>query len=119
MTGNENKMIACCGLTCSDCPAYIATKAGDADKIAEIADNWAKVYNVKDIKPDAVWCDGCTVGCRKCGHCSECVIRACVMSKSLANCGLCGEMDGCELIQSFFKMAPAAKSVIENISGNR
>ncbi len=119
MAGSDNKMIACCGLICTDCPAFIATKAGDAAKIAEIAENWAKEFNIKDIKPENVWCDGCTVGDRKCGHCRECEIRACVMTRELANCGWCGELDTCEKIQRFFNMAPPAKSVIENIVKSR
>ncbi|MFA6448177.1 MAG: DUF3795 domain-containing protein [bacterium] len=115
MTNNEEKMIACCGLVCSDCPGYIATKAGDAAKIAAIAELWAKEYNA-NISPDDVWCDGCIVEGRKCGHCGECEIRACSISKELANCGLCAELDACEKIQNFFKLAPHAKNVIDEIA---
>jgi hypothetical protein len=115
MPKNENKMIACCGLICTECPAYIATQDGDAEKIAAIAVLWSKQFNV-NVTSDSVWCDGCIVEGRKCAHCHECEIRACSLSKKLANCGLCGDLDSCEKIQGFFNLAPQAKAVIENIA---
>jgi hypothetical protein len=118
MAGNEEKMIACCGLICTDCPSFIATKAGDADKIAEIALQWSKEFKA-EIQTESVWCDGCIVGGRKCGHCGECEVRACVMSKELENCGWCGELGSCDKIQGFFKLAAHAKPVIEEIAKSR
>ncbi len=115
---HSDKMIACCGLICTDCPAYQATKANDAAKIAAIAQLWSKEYNV-DVGPDAVWCDGCIVEGRKCGHCGECEIRACSLSKKLENCGLCVEMDSCAKIRNFFNLAPQTKEVLQNIAAGR
>jgi hypothetical protein len=107
-------MIAYCGLNCTECPALIATKAGDEAKIKEMAEIWSKQFNA-DVKPEHVWCDGCLVGGKKCGHCYECEIRACGMQKKVENCGHCSEFDTCGKIQSFFPMAPAAKTNLEKI----
>jgi len=30
------RMIACCGLTCSDCPAYLATQTGDQEMLRHV-----------------------------------------------------------------------------------
>jgi hypothetical protein len=43
-------MISCCGLDCSNCNAYIATKTNDAGKRLEAAKEWSIMYKV-DIKP--------------------------------------------------------------------
>ncbi|MBM3297286.1 MAG: DUF3795 domain-containing protein, partial [Candidatus Aminicenantes bacterium] len=44
-----NKIIAYCGLVCSDCPAYIATQAGDKPALDKVVEQWRTEYNVPDI----------------------------------------------------------------------
>jgi len=112
------RIIARCGLVCSECPAYIATKAGDEQKIAETAAMWSKMYNA-NVAPEYVWCDGCALPGRKCGHCAECDVRACAEGKGMDNCGLCPELSGCATINDFFKLAPQAMKVIEEIAAGR
>jgi hypothetical protein len=114
----KDKIVACCGLVCSDCPAYQATQANDEAKIAEIVKQWAVDYNV-NVTPESVWCDGCTQPGRKCGHCAECEIRECATERPVENCGLCDVLPHCQQIQGFFKMAPLAKEVILAIAENR
>lgn len=111
-----SEMIACCGLICTGCPAYIATKANDAKKAQETAEMWTKTYNA-DVKIDDVWCDGCLVEGKKCKHCGECEIRACVMDKKLPNCAHCDDF-GCGIISGFFQMVPDAKKTLEGIRNN-
>ena len=110
----EGKMIGCCGLVCTDCPAYQATQANDAEKIAQIATEWSNQYDA-NVTPDNVWCDGCLAGGRKCGHCHECEVRACAIEKDMANCGVCSEYADCNTIQNFLKMAPLAKAVLDQM----
>ncbi len=114
MADKSDRMIACCGLVCTECPAYLATKENDEKKVAEIAQQWSKEYGA-DVQPESVWCDGCLVDGKKCAHCFECEIRACARERGHANCGLCGELDTCSKIQDFFKMAPPAKEMIDSI----
>jgi hypothetical protein len=111
---DNGKMIAYCGLICSECPAFIATKAGDSEKIASTAAEWSKQFGV-NITPENVWCDGCLVGGRKCGHCGECEIRSCAAGKKAVNCGVCAEYESCGKIRNFFNMAPGAKEVLDGI----
>lgn len=111
----EGKMIACCGLVCSDCPAYLATQANDEENIAATAEQWSKQFGA-DIKSESVWCDGCTAPGRKCGHCGECEIRSCATAAGLDNCGHCAKMTECEKIQGFFKMVPPAKDTLEIVA---
>ena len=116
-SGGKERMIAYCGLICTECPAYRATQAGDAEKIATTAELWTKEYGL-DVTPDDVWCDGCLPEGRKCAHCGRCEIRACAREKEADNCGVCAEFSSCARIQEFFKMAPMAREVLEEIASS-
>ncbi len=108
------KMLGACGLDCGECGAYKATRANDAAAIAQVAQDWSKEYSA-DIKPEFVWCDGCTSDSpRKCGHCAECDIRECVVSRGLANCAGCADY-GCEKIARFFESVPCAKGRLDEV----
>ena len=109
------KMVAYCGLVCSDCEAYIATQADDREALEGIAARWRKEYNAPDITVDAVVCDGCqSESERKCGHCAQCEIRACGVERGLANCAHCADY-ACDKIEGFFGMAPDARGVLDGI----
>lgn len=106
-------MIARCGLTCTECPAYLATQAGDVAKATEIAVTWAAQYNAP-ITVDDVWCDGCLVAGRKCSHCADCGIRACAADRGHANCAHCPDY-ACEQLQGFMGMVPHVKPALDKI----
>jgi hypothetical protein len=108
------KIIAYCGLVCSECPAYVATQANDQKALDKIAEQWRTEYNAPNITIDAVICDGCLDGGRKCGHCFECEIRACGMKKGVANCASCADY-ACAQLEAFFKMAPQARKVLDSL----
>ncbi len=105
------KMIAYCGLICTDCPAFIATKANDEKKARETAELWASQFGVKVAVSD-VWCDGCIAGGKKCAHCAECEIRACGTAHGVENCGRCPDFP-CEKIEAFFAMVPQARTTLD------
>lgn len=106
------ELLGACGLDCGACPAYVATRANDAERIAAIAARWSEEYG-HYIKPEYVWCEGCTTeGERKCGHARECEVRACVLERGLANCARCDDY-GCEKITKLFGMAPEAKEKLD------
>lgn len=110
--------IGACGLACHTCPAYLATQANDAAKIAEVAAEWSKEYHA-DVKPEHVWCDGCmTTGDRKCGHCDECAIRACALERKLANCGLCDDY-ACEKVKGLLDAVPPARATLDAIKARK
>ncbi len=106
-------MIAYCGLTCTECPAYIATEADDAARISQIAKEWSEAYKA-DVRPEHVWCDGCLVDGKKCVHCGECKIRACGIERGVTNCAHCSDY-ACEELEKFFGMVPQAKETLDAV----
>lgn len=110
-----DKIIAYCGLTCSDCRAYLATQANDPVALEKVAAQWRVEYDVPDLTVESVVCDGClTAEGRKCGHCFDCDIRACAMALNVANCGHCADY-GCEKIERFLGFVPPARATLDAI----
>ena len=110
-----DKMIAYCGLVCTDCSAYVATQADDRAELEKVAAQWRKEYNSPDITVESVICDGClgSEG-RHCSHCAECDIRACGIARGVANCAHCPDY-ACEKMVRFFGFVPDAKVVLDQI----
>jgi len=109
-----DKMIAYCGLVCTECPAYIATQANDRDALARVAAQWSKEYKASFVPEDCL-CDGCLATTdRLFGYCHKCKIRACGARTQVTNCAHCGKY-ACEELEGFFKMAPEAKTTLEKI----
>jgi hypothetical protein len=110
-----NKMIACCGLDCSGCPAFTATQADDNLKRAETARIWSEQYHA-DIKPEDINCDGCSSRSgRLFNYPRVCEIRKCSIGKQISNCAHCPEY-ACEKLTAFFGMAPQAKENLDGIN---
>lgn len=109
------QMIAYCGLTCTDCPAYLATRADDRAELERVAAMWREEYNAPDITAESVICDGCLADSeRKCGHWHECEIRACAMALNVANCAHCADY-GCDKIEGFFGFVPDARATLDRV----
>ena len=102
------KMIAYCGLVCTDCQAYLATQADDRDALQRVADQWA------DGQIDKVMCDGCkaTTG-RIIAYCTQCAIRPCAIERGHDTCAACAEMDDCAKLAAFLEHATNAKATLE------
>lgn len=82
-------MIAYCGIDCSSCKAFIATKNDDDDLRAEVASEWSEIYNVT-INSHHINCDGCkNYAGTLFFHCTSCEIRECGKLKGVSNCGEC------------------------------
>ena len=110
-----DKMIAYCGLVCTDCPAYIATQADDRSALERVAAQWREEYNAPHLTVESVICDGClTEEGRKCSHCAECEIRACGVMRSVVNCAHCADY-ACEKLEGFFGFVPDARAVLDEI----
>lgn len=109
-----DKIIAYCGLVCSDCPAFIATQADDRAALERVAAQWREEFDAPDITVDSVICDGCLGGGHKCSHCFECEVRACGLERGVLNCAHCDEY-ACEKLEGFFGFVPDARAILDSV----
>jgi len=110
------RMTAFCGLTCTECPALIATRAGDEEALAKVAEQWSAEFDAP-LTADDCRCDGClsTTGPWM-SHCAECGIRACAVEKGVETCAHCTDY-GCDRLTEFFGFVPEAKATLDAIHG--
>jgi len=109
-----DKMIAFCGLICTECPAFIATQKDDDRERKKVAELWSKEFN-EDIKPGDINCDGClSEDGRVFGYCNVCEIRSCALERSVKNCAYCDDY-ACERLVKFFDMASEAKNILDEV----
>ncbi|KPK78635.1 MAG: hypothetical protein AMJ89_00885 [candidate division Zixibacteria bacterium SM23_73] len=112
------KMIAVCGLVCTECPAFIATQKESDEERKKVAEMWSKEFKV-ELKPEDINCDGCIADSERLfSHTQVCEIRKCGLDKKVKNCAHCEEYT-CEKLTDFFKMAPEAKTTLDEIRKNR
>jgi hypothetical protein len=108
------KLIAYCGLVCSNCPTYLATQNNDDDARAKTAVLYSKKFGFS-LGPEDINCDGClSSGGRLIGYCSACNIRKCCSAKGLANCTACKEQP-CEHLKKFHASSPDAKDSFKKL----
>ncbi len=111
------EIIGVCGITCSECPAYLAHKNDDDELRTKTAKEWSAQFDF-EFTPEHINCVGCLEAeGPHIGHCSECEIRKCGQDRKVANCALCDEY-ACEKLVEFLKMVPAAKANLEEIRSN-
>jgi hypothetical protein len=109
-----DKIIGVCGITCTDCPAYKATRADDDAEREKVAETWSKEFNA-ELKPEDINCDGCTaLEGKHFGYCGQCEIRACGLGKEVDNCAHCSDY-ACEKLGKFFEMVPQARETLDGI----
>lgn len=110
----EKKMIAKCGLVCSECPAYIATQKNDDVLRAETAKKWSEMFK-SDIKAADINCDGCPSDTgRLFNYCATCEIRKCAREKKVPTCAACPEYS-CQKLDAFLTQVPEARKVLEEL----
>jgi hypothetical protein len=103
------KMTACCGLVCTNCPAYLATQANDDVAREKTVALYEKKFGFK-LKPEEINCDGClSVGGRLIGYCQVCEIRKCAIEKKVTTCAMCDEQP-CDRLERFHEFSPDAKA---------
>jgi hypothetical protein len=92
-----NDLTAICGPSCTQCPAYNATKSGNRNELEKIAREWTKALGRTFLEDDII-CDGCRVpGGRLSAYCGTCEIRLCAQKKRAITCAHCAECP-CEKI---------------------
>ncbi|MFZ0965102.1 MAG: DUF3795 domain-containing protein [Candidatus Bathyarchaeia archaeon] len=109
-----DKMVAFCGIVCTDCDAFIATQENNDAKRREMAESASKQLGRK-VKPEEINCAAClNTGGRHIGYCNVCEIRKCGMEKEVENCAYCIDYE-CEKLAKFLEQAPKAKKTLEKI----
>jgi hypothetical protein len=113
------EMVAYCGLTCQNCPIYLATRQENKEEQlrtrTEIVRLCKEHYGMQYELTDITDCDGCrTEGGRLFSACKTCVMRNCARKKGLENCAYCPEY-ACKELRSFFEKDPGAKTRLDEI----
>jgi len=109
------EMIAYCGIVCSDCPAFIATRDDDDKAKENLAASWAT--QEYPLKPEDINCDGCiTHGGELVSFCYDCDIRKCGVEKNMPNCAYCADFP-CEKLHRQWEnpISAPAKAKLEEI----
>jgi hypothetical protein len=107
--------IACCGLNCLACPAFIATQKDDYEEIKKVAELWSN--EKMSFKPEEIYCFGCKSVEKNFIWCSECPTRKCCSEKELENCAYCDDYF-CENLKQTFDNDPSAKERLDKIRKN-
>lgn len=111
-----DRIVAYCGLVCSECKGYIATQANDVAALEALAVEAREKHGVADATAESVRCDGClSEDGIKIGYCAECEIRACGVQRGVANCAHCDEYATCDKMQRFGGFVPEAKATLNAI----
>ena len=101
--------IACCGLDCEQCDAYIATLHDDQALREKTAKLWAEL-NHAPILPEHINCQGCRADGAKTVFCEQlCAVRRCARQRGVVTCGDCPEVETCPTVGAIFANAPQAK----------
>ncbi len=112
------KIIAYCGIECSQCPAFIAKKENNDELRKKTAEQWSKEFK-HTVMPENINCDGClsTTG-QLIQYCNICEIRKCGFDKKVQNCSFCDDYV-CEKLEKWFESVPDAKKRLDEIRKNR
>jgi hypothetical protein len=100
----NDKYLGMCGLNCSKCGAFIATKNNDNQLREKTAQEWTARYrndgrNRSPIKPKDINCNGCLSAGPIYLYCRQCKIRKCGLGKGLKNCKECKDYKCEQLIE--------------------
>mgnify|MGYP001550148015 CR=1 FL=1 len=107
-------MIAYCGLQCSKCPTYLATRTDDDEARKRTAQMYAEKFGF-NMKPEDINCDGChSESGLLIRYCQTCEIRKCGMEKGIDNCTSCKEQP-CEKLNEFHLFSPEAKTSFQTV----
>ena len=111
-----DQIIGYCGIVCTDCPAFIATKNNDDALRKEVAEKWTELLE-SDYQPEDINCEGCHSNVLNCKYCLHCEIRKCGLTKNIQNCAYCGDYP-CDKVTEFHKHVPEAKTLLDKINAD-
>ena len=110
-----DRMVAYCGIVCTACDAYLATKSGDRAALEAVAAKWRVVHGATGLTADGVICDGClSVEGRLCSHAPHCDIRACGIERAVETCAHCANY-ACDRLNGLFAVGSPQRQVLDEI----
>jgi len=109
------KLLGFCGLDCSECEAYQATRANDDGAKIKVLEKWRVEYDAPNMTLESITCEGCTSSGVLGGYCDACPVRACGVTRGVINCGYCEDYETCETLQDFIANIPVAKKNLEAV----
>jgi len=115
----EERLLAFCGIDCTECPAYIATQQDDQEQLKKTAEGWSSPES--KIAPEDIICDGCLPDEKRlASFTSECQVRRCAIERGIENCGLCDDYpcESLEKVWDFIK-TPEAKERLDEVKRSR
>lgn len=112
------RVVAYCGIVCSDCPTFKATQEDDDVERRRVAKLWTEQYGAEH-KMEDINCDGCiSKGPRIYRYCTTCEIRKCGLGRNVENCAFCEDY-ACEKLSKLFAEYRPAKEVLDEIKASR
>ena len=111
----SKKMMAYCGIICSDCMSMVATLKDDQEELEIAAEFSRQEWNVLDATWKNIHCEGCKGVRRLPDICISCPIRSCAISKGVDNCAECEKYLGCEKLHGVHRDVPEAKNRLDTI----
>ena len=110
----DKRMVAHCGLVCTECEAYEATQAGDMQALKRMAQTAAEQFDMDLTAADAM-CDGCVAATgRRIPYCRACEIRQCAVQKHVESCAHCTGYP-CEKIDAFSPEGKPRRATLDAI----
>ncbi len=111
----DDRLVAYCGLDCAECPAYVATQAGDIAALEKVVAQARGHTGRADLTIEGTYCDGCPGTDGRKGDCvGECGIRACALAKGVATCAECDRY-ACDLLEPMLAQNPKARDVLDQL----
>lgn len=108
------KLVAYCGLVCTECPAYIAERTDDDALRAKTAVRWSR--SDFSVSPEEVSCDGCVVTeGTQFKHCELCEVRGCAASRGVATCAECPDYACARLERLSAIIGPGARETLDRL----
>ncbi len=109
----EERIIAFCGILCSDCPAFKATLAGDEEALAKQAAEWSS--DEYPLEAGDLLCDGCIYEDKRTAKfCLDCDVRRCALERGVENCAHCDDFP-CEKLEKPWALCVDAKTTLEEL----
>ncbi len=117
--------IAFCGVSCSECPAYVATQADDHEALEHVLGKWRAYFHAPHLVVADILCDSCQMkGGRLNGYCQHCAIRPCALERGVSTCAQCDQypcaelerlLGLCDKLEGFFGYARPARATLDSL----